>query len=451
MNLAAGKPAAGETVEVEIEAIGARGDGIARAGGVAIFVPLTAPGDRLTVKVGTKRGDGLAGEAVAWQVLSPERQKPPCPVFGRCGGCAWQHLSPDLYARIKRDLLIEALARQGLQAGTAFPVDPTRISPPGDRRRVRFAGERTGRGVTLGLHVRAGHDLVNLEQCPVTAPVIVALLEPARDVAATLDVLRPGRRPAAFQLAVTLTDAGPDLTWTLPVAPSLADRERLAAFSAAQNIARISWRKPASDETGGTELVLQRAPAQLRFGTAMADLPPDGFLQAGAAGERALQELVLSAVDGAPAGPVADLFSGCGTFSLPLAATRAVHAADGDAAAIAALDRAARHGGLSRIKAERRDLMRRPLHVQELKRFAAVVFDPPRAGALAQAQELARSTVPTVVAVSCDSATLARDMKILVDGGYAIERITPIDQFLWSPRIEAVAVLQRPGKARRRG
>ena len=114
-------------------------------------------------------------------------------------------------------------------------------------------------------------------------------------------------------------------------------------------------------------------------------------------------------------------------------------------------DRAARHGGLSRIKAERRDLMRRPLHVQELKRFAAVVFDPPRAGALAQAQELARSTVPTVVAVSCDSATLARDMKILVDGGYAIERITPIDQFLWSPRIEAVAVLQRPGKARRRG
>ncbi|MBL8705641.1 MAG: 23S rRNA (uracil(1939)-C(5))-methyltransferase RlmD [Rhodospirillales bacterium] len=435
----------GTEILVDISGLGARGDGIGSVDGAAIYVPFTAPGDRVRVRLGTKRGDGCAGEVLAWERRSAARREPPCPVFGRCGGCAWQHLSPALYARTKRDLLIEALARQGLVATTAFPVDATRISPPGDRRRVRFAGERSARGVVLGLHVRGGHALVDLSDCAVAAQGIVALLAPARAVAGALDALQPGRRPAAFQLAVTLTDSGPDLTWTLPAAPGLADRERLAGFAEANRIARVSWRRAANgDDAGPAEMLLQRAPAQLRIGSAQVELPPDAFLQAGIEGERALVELVLDAVDAASRGPVADLFAGCGTFSLPLAARRAVHAADGDAASIAALDQAARHGGLTRLTAERRDLMRRPLHVEELKKFAAVVFDPPRAGALAQAQELARSKVPAVVAVSCDPATLARDLKILVDGGYAIERVVPIDQFLWSPRIEAVAMLRRP-------
>lgn len=439
MSLTAGGEAA-----IEITALGARGDGIGRIDGVPVFVPFTAPGDRVRVRLGAQRGEGVAGEILAWEHRSDDRQEPPCPAFGRCGGCAWQHLSPALYARTKRDLLIEALARQGLEPGTGFAVEPTRISPPGDRRRVRFAGERSGRGVALGLHVRAGHALVDLSQCAVAAPGIVALLAPARALAGDLDALRPGRQPVAFHLAVTLSDNGPDLTWTLPAAPTLADRERLARFAEDRRIARISWRKAGrNDDAGPAEMLLQRAPAQLRIGSAQVDLPPDAFLQAGIEGERALTELVLDAVERSPRGPVADLFAGCGTFSLPLAARRAVHAADGDAPSIAALDRAARQSGLTRLTAERRDLMRRPLHVEELKRFAAVVFDPPRAGALAQAQELARAKVPVVVAVSCDPATLARDLKILVDGGYAIERAVPVDQFLWSPRIEAVAVLRR--------
>lgn len=439
----------GET-SVDIASLGARGDGIGRVDGETVYVPLTAPGDRVRVRIGAKRGDGFAAEVLAWVARSPERQEPPCSAFGHCGGCAWQHLSAERYATTKRDLLIGALARQGLHAGDDFPVEATRISPPGDRRRVRFAGERATRGVRLGLHLRASHEIVDLRDCMVTAPDIVALLPAARAVAGTLDALRPGRKPAAFQLAITLTDAGPDLTWTLPAAPSLADRERLAAFATDGKIARISWRSAGEGDGGGAELVLQRAPARLRSGGAMVELPPDGFLQAGIAGERALQELVMSAVEAAPAGPVADLFAGCGTFSLPLAAKRAVHAVDGDGAAIVALGQAARRGTIARLKTERRDLMRRPLHVLELKPFAAVVFDPPRAGAQAQAQELARSTVPAVVAVSCDPATLARDLKILVDGGYAIERIVPIDQFLWSPRIEAFAALRRPGAGRRR-
>lgn len=441
--------AAGAEAEIAITSLGARGDGVGRAAGmpgsaVPVFVPYTVPGDRVRVRLGTKRGDGFAGEVLAWAERSPDRQEPPCPVFGRCGGCAWQHLSPALYATTKRDLLIETLARQGLRPETAFPVDAARISPPGDRRRVRFAGSRSAHAVTLGLHVRAGHEIVDLAQCAVAAPRIVTLLAPARDLAATLEALRPGRKPAGFQLAITLTDSGPDLTWTLPQAPSLADRQQFARFAEANQLARIAWRSADdADHAGPADMILQRAPAQLRFGKAMVELPPDAFLQAGIAGEAALQALVLAAIDAARSGPVADLFAGCGTFSLPIADKRPVHAVDGDAASVAAMDLAARRAGLTRLTSERRDLMRRPLHVQELKRFAAVVFDPPRAGAAAQAEEIARSTVRKVVAVSCDPATLARDLKTLVDGGYAIERVTPIDQFLWSPRIEAVAVLRR--------
>ncbi|MCC6466870.1 MAG: class I SAM-dependent RNA methyltransferase [Alphaproteobacteria bacterium] len=421
-----------------------RGDGIARISGVAIYVPFTAPGDRLRVRLAERRGDGFAAEAVAWLARSADRREPPCPAFGACGGCAWQHLGGEIYARVKRDLLIEALGRQRLRPEADFPVEPARISPPGDRRRVRFAGRRDGQGVVIGLRERAGHAIVDLSQCPVAAPTIQALLAPCRAVAATLDVLRPARRPAAFQVAATLTDGGLDVTWTLPVVPGLPDRERLARFADDRDLARVGWRLAADESRAGpAEPIAARRAAQVTFGATPVDLPPDAFLQAGRAGEAAIRDAVLDAVKQAPKGPVADLFAGCGTLSLPLAASRAVHAVDGDSAAIAVLGAAARRAALGRVSTELRDLMRRPLLASELARFAAVVFDPPSAGAQAQAQEIARSKLRTAVAVSCEPATLARDLRLLVDGGYAIERVVPIDQFLWSPRVEAVAVLRR--------
>lgn len=398
----------------------------------------------MRVRLGERRGDGLAGEVVAWLARAEDRAEPPCPAFGRCGGCAWQHLGEASYACAKRDLLIEALDRQRLAPGRAFPVAPTRISPPGDRRRVRFAGSRDRRGVTLGLRQRRGHDIVDLDACPVASPAIQALLAPCRQVAAALDALKPGRRPAAFQVAITATDLGCDVTWSLPAAPGLSDRERLARFAEAQDLARVSWRITDHEERPGpAEPIAARRPARVAFGGLAVDLPPDAFLQASAAGEEAIRGLVLDAVARAPEGPVADLFAGCGTLSLPLARSRAVHAVDGDRQAIAALDAAARRATLGRVTTEQRDLMRRPLPADELKRFAAVVFDPPSAGALAQARAIAQSRVRRVVAVSCEPATLARDLRALVDGGYAIEGVTPVDQFRWSARIEAVAVLGR--------
>jgi 23S rRNA (uracil1939-C5)-methyltransferase len=407
-------------------------------------VAFTAPGDRVRVRLGGRRAGGVAAEIVEWLAHAPDRRQPPCPAFGTCGGCAWQHLGEAGYGQVKRDVLIRALDRQRLNPGVAFPVEPARISPPGDRRRVRFAGSRDTRGAVLGLRMRAGHEIVDLAQCPVAAPGIAALLAPCRQAAAALDALRSDRRPSSFQVAVTLTDFGPDVTWTLPAPPSLGDRERLTRLAETQDLARVSWRRP---DAGGrapvAEPVAVRRPARVTFGAVAVDLPPDAFLQASSTGEAAIRAVVLDALDAAPRGAVADLFAGCGTLSLPIAATRAVHAVDGDAQAIAALGQAARRAALGRVTTAHRDLMRRPLLPDELARYAAVVFDPPSAGASAQAREVARAKPHTVIAVSCDPATFARDLRTLVEGGYAIERVVPIDQFLWSARIEAVAVLRR--------
>ncbi|MCK6449780.1 MAG: class I SAM-dependent RNA methyltransferase [Alphaproteobacteria bacterium] len=443
--MAASGPRLGRSVELTIDSLGARGDGIARLGAATVFVPFTVPGERVRALIEAKRGDGYAAVVEEWIARDAARPAPACPAFGACGGCAWQHLPAPVYAAVKRDLLIAALHRQKLRPGDAFAVEATRISPAAARRRVRFAGLRSRAGVRLGLHPRAGHDVLDLAQCPVAAPGIAALLDPCRRVAATLDALQPGRKPAAFQVAVTLADGGADVTWTLPQTPGLADRERLARFAAEQDLARVSWRARAADEDrpGAAEPVTQRRPPVIAFGPASVELPPDAFLQATREGEAAIRDAVLAAVAAAPRGPAADLFAGCGTLALPLAAERAVHAVDGDAAAIAALDAAARRTQRIRLTTERRDLALRPLTAGELGRFVAAVFDPPRAGAMAQARELARSKVATVVAVSCDPASLARDLRLLVDGGYAIERVVPIDQFLWSPRVEAVAVLRR--------
>jgi 23S rRNA (uracil1939-C5)-methyltransferase len=430
-------------IEVEIETLGARGDGIGQADGVPVYVPFTAPGDRVRARIEGKRGDGYAATALDFIARAPERGAPVCRHFGLCGGCAWQHLNERTYADLKRKLLIAALERQGLRG----EVEPARISPPQSRRRVRFAGLRAAKGAVVGLSVRGTHEIVDLRECPVALPAIAALLDPCRAAARSLDALSPGRKPVPFAVAITSSDTGLDATWTLPRAPGRADRETLARFAETRDLARVSWRLPGDDDDapGSAEPVALRRKPTVTFtlGGVAVEIPPDAFLQATAEGERAIQDIVAAAIAAAPKGRVADLFAGCGTLSLPLARSRAVLALDGNAEAIAALDGAARRAVLNTLKAERRDLARRPLAADELKGFAAAVFDPPQAGALAQARALAEAKLPVIVAVSCDPATLARDLKVLAEGGYALERVTPVDQFLWSSRIEAVAVMRR--------
>jgi 23S rRNA (uracil1939-C5)-methyltransferase len=387
-----------------IERIGARGDGVAHHEGTPIFLPFTLPGDVVRVRIGRDGG----AELVALLSQSA-RQIPPCPHFGICGGCSLQHLPDIVYAEAKRDFVRAALAHRGLDEAIVAPIERV---PPATRRRTRLAITRSA----IGFHQRASHRIVDVKACPVLHPVLFAVVTRLRSLSIEATA------------SLTLADTGIDLLLELAEKPDLSALETLAKFAHNQDLARVSWR------TKG-ELpmpVVQRRPVQMNFSGITADLPPDCFLQATKESEIKIRDLVLGGVGDART--VGDFYSGVGTFSFALAKNATVYAVDRDAAAIAALRRAG-----AKIRTETRNLDKRPLLKHELDNFDAVTFDPPYAGASAQTKELARSTVKRIVAVSCNPASFARDARTLVDGGYRLARVVPVDQFLWSAEIELVA------------
>ncbi|MGN6550040.1 MAG: class I SAM-dependent RNA methyltransferase [Pararhizobium sp.] len=411
---------------VTIAALGAQGDGVAETPEGPVYVPFTLPRELVSIAREKARGTLLAIKEPA-----AERVDPPCPHFGpdaeggACGGCNLQHLAMAPYATWKRDLVVKALAMQGLTADVAALFE----CPSGGRRRMVFTARRTEKGILLGFNEAASHRIVPIRTCLVGDPRIVGSLDAIRRVAGA--VAATGK---PFRLAVLATDTGFDIAAT--ESGRLSPRQRQTAIEgvmAERAVARLT--------VDGEIIVETRKPA-LAFGAATVVPPSGGFVQASAAAEARMADLVLGHLAGCK--PVADLFSGSGTFALRLAHQSAVTAVESDAAALAALDAAARHArGLKPVKTERRDLFRRPLMTAELKAFDGVAFDPPRAGGEAQAKELSRSAVKRIAAVSCNPVTLARDLRILVDGGYRIEAVHPIDQFLWSPHVEAVALLKR--------
>ncbi|MBI2240808.1 MAG: class I SAM-dependent RNA methyltransferase [Magnetospirillum gryphiswaldense] len=417
-------------VDVQITEIGARGDGVARLGTDQVFVPFTVPGDRVSARVEGKRGDGLAAALVEVAEPGPGRVAPPCPQYGRCGGCSLQHLDDGLYGAWKRDLLITQLSRHGL--GDAPVGEMVRV-PAGSRRRAVFAVHRSKTVTHLGFNARASHTVVDLDDCLLLERPIAAFLAPLR---AILTETVPAGEDG--DVTVALTDNGLDVLVELDARLDLFDREKLAAFADAHDLARLSWRRPGS---GFVEPIARRKPSVVHFAEIGVEPPPGNFLQPTKGGEHAIAQLVTQGAGESKT--VADLYCGCGSFSLPLVRTGAsVHAVEGDEAPIRALEAAANQSGL-KLTTEVRDLARRPLLAHELKKYQAVVFDPPRAGAQAQAEQLAEGGPATVVAVSCNPATLARDLAILVKGGYRVQSVTPIDQFPFTAHLEAVVVLKR--------
>jgi len=423
------KPPAFRTrsVELDILAIGARGDGLAKLDGENVFVPLSLQGDRVVARLEGRRGDGLTASLTELISAGPSRQEAPCPLFGRCGGCSLQHVSDAALTDWKRERLVTALTRVEFDSRLIAPLVSI---PPGTRRRAAFAFTRLAKGLVIGFNERASHHIIEIDPCLILVPQVLALLDPLR---ATLgEILQTG---ATGDAVATLTDSGIDLVIQADIELDLFAREILASFADAQDLARLSWQR--GDRI---EPVAHRRPAQVTMAGVSVDIPPGSFLQPSREGEAALVSLILEHLP--EKGAMLDLYAGSGSFTFPLAKGRAVTAVEGDAAAIGALGAAARRVGLP-VTALHRDLARQPLLAHELKPFAGLVFDPPRAGAAAQAEQIAKGGPPVVVAVSCNPATLARDAALLADGGYKLVTATPVDQFPWSAHLEAVAVFKR--------
>lgn len=394
--------------DVIIERVGRAGDGIAGER----RIPLSLPGERWEI----------GEEPPRLVVPSPDRVAPPCAQFGRCGGCALQHASDAWVAGWKAGTIARALAARGLAA----PIRPTLTSPPRSRRRAVLAGRRTRKSAIVGFHARRSDEIVDIADCHVVRPEILA----AKPVLAELTGLGASRA-GVLALTVTSGPAGLDVDVGGGRAPDADLRMRLARLAEEADLARLSW--------DGVPVAVRRPPFQEMDGVRVVP-PPGAFLQATREGERALVAAVREACGDARR--IADLFAGCGTFALPLAGAAEVHAVEGDAempAALAAAARAARRPVTTSV----RDLFRRPLRAPELAGCDAVVIDPPRAGAEAQARELARSGVPRIAAVSCDPATFARDARLLVEGGFRLDWVQPVDQFRWSGHVELAAALSR--------
>jgi 23S rRNA (uracil1939-C5)-methyltransferase len=409
------------TERLTISRVGHRGDGVADTADGPVFVPYTLAGE--AVEVERFPGHPDRRHLLRVETASPERVTPVCPHFGVCGGCQTQHWDFARYGEWKRGLLVEALRQSGFETPVGELID----AHGEGRRRAVFHARRSPHGVLeVGFMGYRAHRIVSIDRCPVLAPALAGAIPAAWELAEAIGEGKP------LDIQVTATDSGLDIDVRGSGPLGARQTAALARLAETLRLARL---------TRHGELIAQRTAPTARMGTAAVVLPPGAFLQATAAGEAVLARLVLEHVGSTKA--VADLFCGVGPFALRLAERARVVAADGDAAAIAALRQAARTPGLKPIAAEARDLFRRPLAPDELKPLGAVVFDPPRQGAEAQARQLAASKVPLVVAVSCNAATFARDARILAGGGYRLTAVTPVDQFRYSAHVEIVGKFER--------
>ncbi|MFT3729696.1 MAG: class I SAM-dependent RNA methyltransferase [Terricaulis sp.] len=389
-----------------------------------IYVPFALPGEEIRARL-----TGHRAEIAEILSSSPERQAPACQHFTRCGGCQLQHWQEAPYLAWKREQVVQALARRCLGGAV---VDDTIAAWGAGRRRAAFHVARERGKVRVGFIERGGAALTPIAQCPVLAPEL-------ERVALTLTPLAARLLPQRGELTLQclLTDAGVDVAVKgagRADALTLQEREALTREIEALGLARLS--------IDGDPIVARRNP-MLRMGRALVAPPPGAFLQPTALGEETLARLALDALKGA--GRVIDLFSGIGTFALRIAEHAEVTAAEADADMLAALKKAAdgAGGALKQVTILRRDLLRTPLSSLEMKKFDGAVIDPPRSGARLQAEQIARAPIRKLAYVSCDPASFARDVKILVDFGFHVTRVTPVDQFRWSPHIEVVGALER--------
>ncbi len=413
------------TTTLQIARVAGQGDGVAETADGPVFAPLTLPGE-------TVRGEVVDGRMEVPEILSasPDRVAPVSPHYGDCGGCSLQHWASGPYLDWKRDQVVSVLARAGIQT----EVEATVAVPAGTRRRLALHARRRDDGrVVLGFKARKSWRLVEVSVCPVADPRLVAAFPALAKVAAAF--LEHPKSAPTLHVTWTLDGLDVDVTGVERRTGGLSADRRMQAIRAAReaDIARLSL--------AGEVLMMERQP-RIVFGLATVPLPPGGFLQAVPEAEAAMTSRAVAAVTGAK--KIADLFCGAGTFTFPLATVASVMAADASVAGIVALRAGIGSAkGMKTISAEARDLFRRPLTPFDLKGCDAIVFDPPRAGAIDQTAQIAGTKAGVVVGVSCNPTTFARDARVLIDAGFRLETVTPVDQFLWSAHIELVGVFKR--------
>jgi 23S rRNA (uracil1939-C5)-methyltransferase len=411
------------TDRLVITHIGHRGDGVAETADGDVFIPYTLPGE--TVEAEPVAGHPDRRNLLRVETPSPDRIAPFCPHFGICGGCATQHWAEMPYRAWKRDLVVTALSQARIDAPVGDLID---AHGEGRRRAVLHARAGSTKDILeVGFSTLRAHTLVPIDACPVLSPSMAGTIPAAWAIA---EALSPLKKPLDIQVTATLNGLDVDVRGSGPLGTKQTGL--LARIAEQHKLARI---------TRHGEMVTQRVAPVVTMGRATLTLPPGSFLQATQLGEETLARLVAG--HAAKSKTIADLFCGVGPFALRLAETAKVTAMDSDEAALAALAQAAHAPGLKPIAVQKRDLFRRPLTAPELKGFDAVIFDPPRQGADAQAREFAKSKVPLVIAVSCNAATFARDAKILLDGGYKLSAVTGVDQFKYTAHVEIVAKFER--------
>jgi 23S rRNA (uracil1939-C5)-methyltransferase len=407
--------------EFYIKRLGHLGEGIADG---PVYAPLTLPGETVA---GERTGDRLTDIRIV--TPSADRVKPPCRHFKSCGGCLLQHASDAFVAGWKISVVEAALRAQEIDTNVA----QIETSPTNSRRRATLSVKRTKKGAMSGFHARGSDVIIEIPDCKLLDPLVLAGREVAEDIA-----IVAGSRKGALSITITKSLNGLDIhvAGGKPIDGQL--RVDMAAMIGRHNLARLAW---------DGEVIAEAHPAYQQFGKARVVPPPGAFLQATEQGEASLLAHVLEATKGAKS--VADFFSGSGTFTLPMAEFCEVRAFESAPDMIEALDKGWRMAvGLKKVSAEVRDLFRHPLMPEDMTKFDAVVIDPPRAGAKAQVEQLAASDVPVIAFVSCNPVTFARDARILIDGGYDVGDVQVVDQFRWSPHIEVFAKFEKPASKR---
>lgn len=416
---------------VRIDEVGAKGDGRGTdENNQPFYVPYSCAGDLVEVKCTDRRADALVGEIV--NILEPggERTEAPCPHYTKCGGCSLQHLSPTAYGDWKKTRIIEVISRAGLNYE---PEDPVLI-PAGQRRRASFAVMKKGKKIVFGFNARNSHRIEEISDCLLLTPELKSLIAPLRELMSKV-MKQEGRG----DIIINHPGEAPDIVFALPGRVELSAHEALVSFAHQYKIGRISWQE---DAKGTPETVMEVRPVTTSFSDVPVPLPPAPFLQPSKSGEEALVEIALSGLQGEK--KILDLYAGCGSFTFALAKHAIVHAVESHEPAIKALERAAGRANMGgRITTEVRDLSRQPLMGKELAKFDAILFDPPRSGAKEQAEAIADCPVKTVIAISCNPATFGRDIAQLIEGGYQLKRLVPVDQFTWSAHIEVAAILEK--------